>query len=203
MSLSAEPASVPRHRGLARAVTEIASPANAVAALLVVMSIHVAPPGDALRWAVISILFASVLPMAYVIAQVRRGRLTDRHVGMRVQRPLPMLVAIASTVVGLAILYALGAPQPLLALGAAGVVGLVITSLITLVWKISIHAAVMAGALAIVVIVFGPAWVPLVALLIVVGWARVELGDHTISEVLAGAAVGGVIAASVFWLLSN
>jgi membrane-associated phospholipid phosphatase len=155
----------------------------------------------ALRWAVISILFASVLPMGYVIAQVRRGRITDRHLGLRVQRPLPMLFVIAFTIAGLAVLYALGAPRQLLALGAAGVVGLSVTALITLFWKISMHTAVVAGALAIVVIVFGLAWLPLFAMLVLVGWARVDLGDHAIAEVVAGAAVGGVIAALVFSLL--
>lgn len=201
-SVSAEPAPVPGQKLIARMVTDVAAPANVVAVLLVVMSIHVAPPADALRWAVVSILFASVLPMTYVVAQVRRRRLTDRHVGLRVQRPLPMLVAISSTVVGLLVLYALNAPRPLLALAAAGIAGLCVTALITLFWKISLHAAVIAGALTIVVIVFGFAWLPLFALLLLVGWARVDLGDHTIAEVGAGGVVGSLIAATVFLLLA-
>jgi hypothetical protein len=200
--VSAEPAPVPGQKLIARMVTDVAAPANVVAVLLVVMSIHVAPPADALRWAVVSILFASVLPMTYVVAQVRRRRLTDRHVGLRVQRPLPMLVAISSTVVGLLVLYALNAPRPLLALAAAGIAGLCVTALITLFWKISLHAAVIAGALTIVVIVFGFAWLPLFALLLLVGWARVDLGDHTIAEVGAGGVVGSLIAATVFLLLA-
>src|SRR5258708_38525075 len=106
-------------RGVAGAVTEVAAPANVVAALLVVMAVSTAPPADALRWAVISILFASVLPMAYVIVQVRRRRVTDRHVRIRAQRRLPMLIAIASTVAGLAVLTVFGAPRPLVALAAA------------------------------------------------------------------------------------
>src|SRR5260370_107841 len=112
-------------RGVARAVTEVAAPANVVAALLVVMAVSTAPPADALRWAVISILFASVLPMAYVIAQVRRRRVTDRHVRIRVQRRLPMLIAIPSTVAWLALLTVFGAPRPLAAPAAARVPGLV------------------------------------------------------------------------------
>jgi hypothetical protein len=158
-----------------------------VAALLVVMAIHLAPPADALRWAAISILFASVVPMAYVLTQVRRRRISDRHVRIRVQRRLPMLVAIVSTIGGLGVLYALGAPRPLLALAAAGVAGLCVTAVITLFWKISLHVAVLAGAVTIVVVVFGLVWLPLVFVVALVAWARVELGDHTMAEVTAGA----------------
>ena len=179
----------------------MAAPANVVAALLVVMAVSTAPPADALRWAVISILFASVLPMAYVIAQVRRRRVTDRHVRIRAQRRLPMLIAIASTVAGLALLTGFGAPRPLVALAAAGVAGLVVTAVITEFWKISLHAAVVGGAVTIVVIVFGISWLPFFALLVLVAWARVELGDHSVAEVVGGGAVGCAVAASVFLLL--
>jgi len=184
-----------------RLVAEVFAPAQVVAALLVAMSIHTAPPGAAIRWALISILFASLLPMAYVIAQVRRRRLSDRHVSVRRQRRLPMVVAIASTLIGVALLFGLGAPRPLVALAAAGVAGLVVTFLVTLVWKISIHVAVLAGAVTIVVIVFGPPWLPLVAVVALVAWARVASGDHTWLQVAAGGLIGSLVAATVFPLL--
>src|SRR5260370_29521271 len=110
-------------RGVARAVTEVAAPANVVAALLVVMAVSTAPPADALRWAVISILFASVLPMAYVIAQVRRRRVTDRHVRIRVQRRVPALAASRSTAGGGGAPTGWGAPRPPVAPSGARVRG--------------------------------------------------------------------------------
>jgi membrane-associated phospholipid phosphatase len=65
----------------------------------------------------------------------------------------------------------------------------------------SVHSAVAAGSVAILALVFGPlllATAPLVAL---IGWSRVRLGDHTLAQVLVGAGVGAVVAASVFSLL--
>lgn len=191
----------PRRRLVARVVTEVFAPAQIVAALLVVMAIHLAPPRDAIRWALISIVFASLVPMAYVVAQVRRRRLTDHHVGVRTQRTIPMLVAITSTIVGLVVLAKLGAPRELIALAAAGVAGLGVTLLITLVWKVSMHSAVLGGAITIVLIVFGFQWVVLLAILASVAWARVELGDHSPAEVIGGAGIGTAVAASVFLLL--
>jgi len=179
----------------------VVAPAQIVAVLLIVMSIHVAPPGEALRWAVLTVVFASLLPMAYIVYQVRRRRLTDHHVRVRRQRPVPMLVAIGCTALCLGLLGVLGAPRQLVALAAAGVAGLLVTFAITLAWKVSMHVATLAGAVTIAVIVFGPLWVPLVLLILLVGWARVATGDHSAVQVAAGAVIGSLVAASVFLLL--
>ena len=76
----------------------------------------------------------------------------------------------------------------------AGVgVALVISSF----WKISIHAACAAGTVAILVVVFGwimLIWVPVVA---AICWARVTLRDHTALQVVAGSAVGAIVATAV------
>ena len=56
-------------------VTEALAPAWIAAALLVAVAIRTAPtPVEAVRWAVISALFASVLPFLYVVSEVRRRR---------------------------------------------------------------------------------------------------------------------------------
>jgi hypothetical protein len=97
----------------------------------------------------------SVVPMAYILVGVRRRRLTDRHVGVRQERPLPLLVGVAS-VVGVGLLIQVGAPRELIALEAAMAVGLGSSLLVTLAWMISIHAAVSAGSVVILLLVVGP-----------------------------------------------
>jgi hypothetical protein len=42
-------------------------------------------------------VFAAVVPMTYIVANVRRGRLTDHHVGVREQRRTPLLVGPRSS----------------------------------------------------------------------------------------------------------
>jgi len=138
------------------------------------------------------------VPFAYIVRGVRRRRLTDHHVSVRQQRPLPLVVAIGSIVVGLLLMTYFGAPRPMIALIAAMTVGLIVSLGITLVWKISVHAAVLSGAVVIVVLVFGSAFLFLVALIPLVGWARLERADHTVPQVAAGAVIGAVIAAGVF-----
>ena len=61
---------------------------------------------------------------------------------------------------------------------------------VTLVWKLSIHAAVVAGAVTILVQVFGLPLLVLAPLVALVCWSRVALRDHTPAQTVAGAALG-------------
>lgn len=187
---------------LARLASEVLSPLPTVAVLLLVVAWRSAPSAhDGLRWGILASLFAALLPFLYVLQGVRQRRLTDRHVRVREQRPLPLLVAIGSVLVGLGLLVMWKAPQDLVALTAAMAVGLGSSLAVTLFWKLSIHTAVVAGAVVILVLVFGPALAILAPLVGLAGWARVRLGDHTRPQVLVGAALGASVAAVVFSLL--
>lgn len=185
----------------ARIASEVLAPVPVVTALILIMAFHAAPPPQALRWAAIALVFDVLIPMAYVVRQVRRQRLTDHHIRIRSQRRVPMVVAIISMVAGFALMAWLGAPRELMAVLIAGIVGLIIALAITLAWKISIHAAVLTSASTVVVIVFGPQYLPLFGLLGLVAWSQVHLIAHTPVQVLAGAGVGASVAASVFTLL--
>lgn len=189
-------------RRVARLLTEVFAPSFIAGALLIVIAFHSASTrAAALGWSLLGLLFVSLLPLSYVIRGVRRRRLTDRHVGLRQQRPLPLLVGIGSVIVGLALLTLLGAPHELIAVIGTMIVGLAVALLITLLWKISIHTGVAAGSVVIVALVFGREWLALGLLVGLIGWARVELGDHTPSQVVGGAIIGAVVAAVVFSLV--
>lgn len=191
-------------RSAARIVTEVLAPAWVVAVLLVAVSARIAPsPATALKWGLLSALFASLLPFAWIVNEVRRRRLTDHHVSDRTQRAVPLLVGILSILLGLGLLVTGRAPRPLVALVIAMLVGLIVTLLITtlLKWKISVHTATLAGAIVIVLLVFGYQLWPVVFVGAVVAWARVELGDHTLLQVVTGEAIGALVAATVFLAL--
>jgi membrane-associated phospholipid phosphatase len=112
-----------------------------------------------------------------------------------------MLMGIASVLGGLGLLVTLRAPQELLALVAAMTVGLSVSLLVTLWWKVSVHTAVAAGAVTVLALVFGPALLAAWPLAGLIGWSRVQLGDHTPAQVLVGAVLGAAVAATVFPLV--
>ncbi|SIQ60388.1 phosphatase PAP2 family protein [Micromonospora avicenniae] len=184
---------------LARLITELTAPAVLVPVLMITVGWHSTRGGVAgLGWALLAVIFVSGIPFAYIVGGVRRGRLTDHHVGQREQRRVPLLVGLCSVVVGLVLLVGFGAPRPVVALAVAGAVGLVVAVTVSHWWKMSIHSAVAAGAMVILVLTFGARLLVVAPLLALVGWSRVRLRDHTVPQVVVGALVGGLVAGVVF-----
>ncbi|MEV6683425.1 hypothetical protein AB0N09_42240 [Streptomyces erythrochromogenes] len=151
-------------------------------------------------WGLLGCLFAAGIPLAFITYGIRRGRWADRHVGPRPQRILVMTFASASVATGTLLLWALGAPRTMIALIAAMLVTLAALLAVTPAWKISVHAGVSCGSVAMLAMTYG-AWMLLACpVAAVVGWSRVALRDHSPAQVLAGAALGAAVAAATFAL---
>jgi membrane-associated phospholipid phosphatase len=188
-----------RHR-LARLVTEAMSPVVLIVFVTLIVAVHSAGVVRGLALGLVAIFFAGGLPYGLVLIGVRRGQLTDHHVSRREQRPRMMAIALASVAVGLLVLRWLDAPRDLFALMAAMVAGLVVALAITSYWKISIHAAAAAGTVASLVMLVSVWWLLLVPFVVLTGWARVVIRDHTPAQVSVGAIVGAIVAAGVLLL---
>jgi membrane-associated phospholipid phosphatase len=196
------PMSPPGRRRVARLVGELLSPPP----ILVVLALLVAwasssTPAMAVLWGGIAAVFASVLPYALILRGVRRGRLSDKHISLREQRIRFGVVAIISILMGLGALAAFDAPAEMVALLASIAVGVACGWVVTLWWKISVHAAIAAGAATVLLLVFGPALLAVWPLVALIAWSRVQVGDHTPAQVLAGVALGVVVNATIFPLL--
>jgi len=115
------------------------------------------------------------------------------------ERNLPYIVAVLSSIVFLIIANLADGPPLLRCLGIFNVIALTALAIINTRWLISFHATAVAAAWTITGLVFGwqaSLWVlPLVALVVAV---RLYLRRHTISQVIAGLALG---VASV-WVLT-
>jgi membrane-associated phospholipid phosphatase len=190
-----------RHR-LARLVTEAMSPVVLIVFVTLIVAVYSAGVVRGLALGLVAIFFAGGLPYGLVLIGVRRGQLTDHHVSRREQRPRMMAIALASVAVGLLVLRWLDAPRDLFALMAAMVAGLVVALAITSYWKISIHAAAAAGTVASLVMLVSFWWLLLVPLVVLTGWARVVIRDHTPAQVSVGAIVGAAVAAGVLLLVA-
>ncbi len=187
---------------LARVITEVTAPAPMLVALLLVVG---AASGrtvlSGIAWGLLAAVFFSIAPFAGIVWGVVRGRISDHHVTRRAQRPLVIVLSIASFITGFVVMKEGGAPHQLLAVMAALLAAAVVCLLVTLVWKMSMHMAVAGCAAAVLPFVLGPitllAW-PALAL---VAWSRVRLRDHTPAQTIAGAATGALVASSVFVVL--
>jgi membrane-associated phospholipid phosphatase len=148
-------------------------------------------PGVA--WSLVGMLFTVVVPAAIVDVGVRRGRYTDHHLSRREQRAVPLGLSAASVLIGLAVLALAGAPRPIVTV-------LVVTTL-TLLWKVSLHVAVVGAAACVLTLLGGSGGGSLWALswlaVPVVGWARLRLTAHTLAQVVVGCVLGAGVTGAV------
>jgi hypothetical protein len=191
-------------RRLARVATEVFAP-GVLIVVVVVCAAWRGAAGAVDGWiaAVVGVATGSLIPLAYIARGVRRGRWTDRHVGVLGDRRWPLAVALLSGTAGTVALALVGADE-VVAVGAAGMAALVATMVVTLGlnWKISVHAVCAAGVVAMLTVMFFP-W-PVLAwpLPVLISWSRVRLGDHTVGQVVTGTALGALVMAPVYALLS-
>ncbi|MFJ2342422.1 phosphatase PAP2 family protein [Streptomyces antimycoticus] len=185
----------------ARAVTDGLEPKNVILAVCLVLGAAQDDMLVGLAWALHAIVFAAVIPVAYIKYGIRSGRWQDRHVGQRVRRLHLIPVIMASVGVAIATMLLLGAPVQMTALVVAMLATLGAILSVTTLWKISVHTSVSAGAIAILAVGISPWWAALSPLVALIGWSRVALRDHTLGQVVAGTALGALVAGSVFlWL---
>jgi hypothetical protein len=176
-------------------ITEALAPVVLIFVLLIVVSIHAT--GDLLRGLALGLLtamFAGGLPYAVLLLGIRMGHLCDRHLSRREERPLMMVIGLVSVICGLLVMRWMHAPREVYSLVAAMVAGIAVALTISLWWKVSIHAACAAGTTAVLTIVLGNWSLLLATVVAAVGWARVELGDHSCAQVLVGGLIGAMVA---------
>jgi hypothetical protein len=188
---------------LAKILTEVLSPAVIVVLLPFVVAWPATghDPLATVAWGGVVAVCYSVLPMVFLVRGARRGRWDGHWVRERERRLVPLLLCLASAVVGLAILLLGSAPSDVVALAWAMVTTLVACMVITRWWKVSIHAAVAGGAAATVTLLYGWGMLSLFALVALVSWSRVRVADHTVAQVVTGVVVGPVVGGVVFLLL--
>lgn len=149
----------------------------------------------------IYILFVSLLPMLYVVAMVRRGRITSLDMPLREERRRPFIVSIACTAIAWWLLRSTGAPGVMLFLTLCSLALIASIAIITLSWQISMHMMSMTGVLVAAWAFFGPAWaLALSPLWLLVAAARLRLGRHSAAQLLGGAALGVLVPLFLFAL---
>lgn len=164
-----------------------------IAAILLLVRVYAQTWEQSALWTTITVLFITIIPFLYIYVKVKQGKLTDIHIVIRGQRIMPLLFAQLSALIGVFILYLLGAPKGLIHLGICYIVNGIIFILITQFWKISLHSAVVAGCVTALAYIVTPKMAFLFFLIPIVAWARIQKKRHTLIQNLAGAIIAIIV----------
>lgn len=132
------------------------------------------------------------LPIALLTWAIRTKRVDNWDVTRREQRIVPMIIFLILTCIYLFTVSRFGNSQ-LAQLFVLYFVWLVGFFLITTQWKISGHTSANALTLGLIILWFGWSWWPLLLIVPLVAWARVVRKDHTVAQVIVGAAYSWVL----------
>jgi membrane-associated phospholipid phosphatase len=144
----------------------------------------------------IGFLTLSIGPFLPVVYNAKRGR-SDLDVS-DISKRIPLYgLGLASYGVGVVIFFVLNDRLMFVMALAYLCVGSTMLA-ITLVWKISAHTAGIAGPTTALAFVFGASILPLYALSILMVWARVKLGAHTLAQAVGGLVVALTVTSLVY-----
>lgn len=177
-------------------ISTVTSPTVLLAVLYPVVGALAAGPAG-IAWSLLGMVFTVVIPAAIVDVGVRQGRYTDHHLSRREQRAVPLGLAAASVLVGLAVLALAGAPRSIVALQVAVLATVLVATTVTLWWKVSFHVAVVAAAACVLTLLGGGWWALSWLAVPVVGWARLRLTAHTLAQVIVGGVLGAGVTGAV------
>lgn len=180
----------------AKWVSEILWPPWVVIALVAVSGLTATdlPLRQQIGWGLLACLFSGLLPYGVGTLAIRRGQLPGRHLPDRRDRIKPMAWTVTSVLAGQAVLLLLGAPREVIAVQAAMLSGAVTILALTVWRKVSMHTGVVASAVVLMVLLFGPWWLLAAPLVPLVAWSRVRLGNHTPFETVIGGIAGALSA---------
>lgn len=157
--------------------------------IILVALYHAKNVVHALGYAALTLLFLTIGPMVYILIGVMKGTLTDTDVSVRSQRLKPFLFSLGSALIGLIVLLYTHAPKDLQTVLIISSVSGIAMIVITLFWKISMHASSLASAITMLTALYGSVVAAMFLVLIAVCWSRVVLRRHTTAQVIVGSLV--------------
>lgn len=185
----------------AHVVSQIGSP-PVLAAAAAFLAAGLERSVAAFGFAALHTLLMVLAPVAYLLLQLRRGRVSDLEIFRREERWRPYLATIAGAWLAWSAIRFGGGPARLS--GVAGVLALkaALIFVVTLGWKISLHCATAAAAGALAWKLVGT---PLPLLLggPLMIWSRLLLRRHTPAQTIAGAIVGALVVLVFFDLFAG
>ena len=144
----------------------------------------------ALLFDAISIGFGTLLPVAITHFWSRKAGDKSWDIPEKKDRLIPLLWGGVGYLLGAYILAVIEAPLVSVALIVCYGVNTLVVMVVSVWWKVSIHAMGVMGPTTALIVAFGPVGATYGLVLPIVMWARYHLGKHTMGQLIVGATLG-------------
>ncbi len=134
----------------------------------------------------VAFTFGFAAPIILFVFLRRRRKIVDLDASVKEERTTPFLISVGFYLIGLIVLISFKVNIISIAFWFCYISNTLVTILINKQWKISAHAMGAAGPLAAITYAFGPTAMVFSIVILLVGWARIQLEVHTFSQVFAG-----------------
>ncbi len=151
----------------------------------------------AFSWTGYTFMFLFAIAI-FVLWAVRKKIFTNADVSVRSQRPLLFTVSLIIGLVYLLGLIVFHAPRILFVMNISMMIGILVVSAVNIKIKASIHVATVSALILGLALGFGGYYLLLLLFVPIMGWARVKLKRHTVSETVVGGVVGSLLLLGIY-----
>jgi len=191
----------------AYAISNFGNPFILLIFLTAYASFHFMDAHQAVKILLIFLLCSFVPTALFIIINVKRGKFSNYDVSTKAQRPVFYIFAIVLIGFVTLALFFLPYVHPFLRWGAMAAFTLLLSSFLINFWlKCSLHTCfsvyvaiafmAMRGRTAIEM------GLALTVLAVLMGWSRIVLKRHTLSEVITGAFLGSLVGGLFYWYVA-
>lgn len=181
---------------IAQHISSLTTPYLTTPFFILIAGLHfVDAAREMLLYGIVAVGCTVAIPLAYAEHLRRTGRVDSVHIPDQHARMAPLALAGASSIMGFALLYMVGAPEGILRLGA--LLFFLAGALLVATWflKVSGHVAAWAAGTTVLIVLYGPQMAILFLVAVPIAWSRLVLDKHTRMEVGVGLLYGICIAA--------
>ena len=149
----------------------------------------------------ISLVFASILPMAIILYWARKLG-TDKDISNRSDRYTPLVVGIVSYFIGFLVSLIVNADNFLTILLLCYSINTGVVLVFTTKWKISVHTTGLSGPVGALILLIGPVGALFGLIYPLLIWSRVTLNKHTMAQAVSGGVQGFFLTVLEFYLFN-
>ena len=143
---------------------------------------------------IVTILVALIFGFSFQIILFiyfrNKGKLANLDATIKEERTIPFLISVAFYVIGFLLLIVERVNILSIAFWFCYISNTLIVVIINTYWKISVHSIGASGAMAAVIFITGPIGLLLSLVVFLIGWSRIKLKCHNLTQVAAGILFG-------------